>query len=758
MANAGRRDDEQAGRSFGRQSGPQTKKRAVSSKYDVHKVKVWLGDQLDHYYILSRFLISRSLTITKIPSTKAVKIALELKKHLVDNDKLNVSQAELEETLFSLMRAKGYGQPYIDCYRTVSAFYTLRQPLVIVVCGAPCTGKSSIAQQLAARLNMPNVMQTDVICEALNDGKPLIVEGVHLDPGQLLVELQDLGIVLLPLEPVPPTPGSSQPGEPRSPPPQVQVAPFGSGSAAEADPRVMGALSPVDTQDMPTDGVTVAADAPGALEDDWCPPAVPAFPTGPPSGESSELGPQRPRPQLQKHVSWGHLGPTAEELAEELEEPQGGEEATGGHGGLPAAAAGGSGCSGDGREGEAGRLAPAPPSDGAAAAAAVAVAAAAAAEGVGDSPPGGPVSAAARLLDRTRNQNARLLVPGQSCAGPAPPIQASSSASFSRLGSWTTLDLHLVKTSLAGILRMGSAAHCSRFSPSPRPLRGMPARSSFGGDALSGSASPGLTGRLASAAPVSAGGAVGGPPLTRAFSAAAHLSEQRTRKRIDPGEHEDEGALRDETARPAAAEAAVAAGLAALREGQSSQGPPDEACASPGHGVPAPGVGEGSAAASAAPASSPSGNVAPGAGAGACCVGPSGPVLPPLFVPVVLRMSEADHRLALEDNTAVHGGAGGVWAAGDAGAAGGASAAAGGEGPEPGEVLRRSQVIQQYLCSFETQGLPVITVKYGNFGEALDILHEYVLMCIQAAMEQLSEGRTPDGSDVPVAAATPARS
>lgn len=88
---------------------PRGKKRAVASKYDVHKVmskgsglspctvwtsvthcegvgsnpscwaslqrcaaqvKVWLGDNLDHYYILSRFLVSRSLTITKIPSTK----------------------------------------------------------------------------------------------------------------------------------------------------------------------------------------------------------------------------------------------------------------------------------------------------------------------------------------------------------------------------------------------------------------------------------------------------------------------------------------------------------------------------------------------------------------------------------------------------------------------------------------------------------------------------------------------------------------
>lgn len=34
------------------------------------QVKVWLGPNRDHYYVLSRFLVSRSLTITKIPSTK----------------------------------------------------------------------------------------------------------------------------------------------------------------------------------------------------------------------------------------------------------------------------------------------------------------------------------------------------------------------------------------------------------------------------------------------------------------------------------------------------------------------------------------------------------------------------------------------------------------------------------------------------------------------------------------------------------------
>lgn len=56
------------------------------------QVKVWLGPQQDHYYVLSRFLISRMLTVTKLPPLKAVKIALDLKKLLVDSARLEIVQ------------------------------------------------------------------------------------------------------------------------------------------------------------------------------------------------------------------------------------------------------------------------------------------------------------------------------------------------------------------------------------------------------------------------------------------------------------------------------------------------------------------------------------------------------------------------------------------------------------------------------------------------------------------------------------------
>ncbi|OMO94884.1 hypothetical protein CCACVL1_05727 [Corchorus capsularis] len=209
--------------------------RNASSKYDFVKVKVWLGDNADHYYVLSRFLLSRMLTVTKIPNHVAIKIALELKKLLIDNSLLDVSQSDLEVNLFKLMERRGYGEEYISRYKMMTRFHHQRVPLVILVCGTACVGKSTIATQLAQRLNLPNVLQTDMVYEllrtstdaplastpvwardfssseelitefcrecrivrkglngdlkkAMKDGKPIIIEGTHLDPSIYLMD------------------------------------------------------------------------------------------------------------------------------------------------------------------------------------------------------------------------------------------------------------------------------------------------------------------------------------------------------------------------------------------------------------------------------------------------------------------------------------------------------------------------------------------------------------------------------------------
>ncbi|XP_020535901.1 uncharacterized protein LOC105636435 isoform X2 [Jatropha curcas] len=133
------------------------------------------------------------------------------------------------------MERQGYGEEYIRRYKMMTRFHHQRVPLVILVCGTACVGKSTIAAQLAQRLNLPNVLQTDMVYEllrtstdapltstpvwardfssseeliseffrecrivrkglagdlkkAMKDGKPVIIEGLHLDPNIYLMD------------------------------------------------------------------------------------------------------------------------------------------------------------------------------------------------------------------------------------------------------------------------------------------------------------------------------------------------------------------------------------------------------------------------------------------------------------------------------------------------------------------------------------------------------------------------------------------
>ncbi len=191
------------------------------SKYDAVKVKVWLED---HFFIFSRFLVSRILTLNKVPPKDSIRIAMDLKKLLVEEGKLEVRQAEMESYLFRIMRVYNYGDAFIRRYQMMNRFYSLRAPLLILVSGPPICGMSTLVTQLADRVNVANVLQTAIVtsvmshfsadsqrapfwaahegrlerykteCEGarkgvqtdiskcLREGKALIIEGYHVDP------------------------------------------------------------------------------------------------------------------------------------------------------------------------------------------------------------------------------------------------------------------------------------------------------------------------------------------------------------------------------------------------------------------------------------------------------------------------------------------------------------------------------------------------------------------------------------------------
>ena len=70
----------------------------------------------------------------------------------------------MEAHLFSLMSAYGFGGAYIERFRMMTAFHQQRIPLIVLISGTGCTGKSTLATQLAERLNLPHVTQTDLLC------------------------------------------------------------------------------------------------------------------------------------------------------------------------------------------------------------------------------------------------------------------------------------------------------------------------------------------------------------------------------------------------------------------------------------------------------------------------------------------------------------------------------------------------------------------------------------------------------------------
>ena len=66
-----------------------------------------------------------------------------------------------------LLSACGFGSAeYTDNYHMMARFHHQRTPLLVVVCGVPCTGKSTLAAKLAQTLNFQNVLQLDALADA----------------------------------------------------------------------------------------------------------------------------------------------------------------------------------------------------------------------------------------------------------------------------------------------------------------------------------------------------------------------------------------------------------------------------------------------------------------------------------------------------------------------------------------------------------------------------------------------------------------
>lgn len=73
----------------------------------------------------------------------------------------------------------------------VAHFYGQRTPMIILVLGAPSIGKSLIANQLAERLNVSNVLQTSIVESVMKEVDSKFAASLRqfdsiLDPQELI--------------------------------------------------------------------------------------------------------------------------------------------------------------------------------------------------------------------------------------------------------------------------------------------------------------------------------------------------------------------------------------------------------------------------------------------------------------------------------------------------------------------------------------------------------------------------------------------
>lgn len=127
----------------------------------------------------SKGLMAASLTASGLGPERAYRVARIVEAELRRDGLDLISTEELGERVLDVL-ARDAGDEAVERYRRFRRARHLDRPLIVAIGGAPGTGKSTIATEIAHRLGIPRVVATDVVRQVMRGVvSPAVLPQVH---------------------------------------------------------------------------------------------------------------------------------------------------------------------------------------------------------------------------------------------------------------------------------------------------------------------------------------------------------------------------------------------------------------------------------------------------------------------------------------------------------------------------------------------------------------------------------------------------
>ncbi len=150
--------------------------------------RITIHDRSDNRLPFSRGIMATSLLATGVPTEDAYRLASIIQQRLLAARQSDFTAEELVAAVHSILASEADESGLADRWTSWRRAKRSGRPVVIVLCGAPGTGKSTLATRIAVRLAITRVVTSDAIRDVLRTVVPeAVLPELHRSTFDLVV-------------------------------------------------------------------------------------------------------------------------------------------------------------------------------------------------------------------------------------------------------------------------------------------------------------------------------------------------------------------------------------------------------------------------------------------------------------------------------------------------------------------------------------------------------------------------------------------